>query len=166
MDRSASQSNLPSVYNDFLYAPVGEDANGALLTVLSLLARQNVDPWEEAADLSRLPRDIAARRLTSMIPPPEGPPSALDRSAVADRLIALLPGPLPAGDSKSDAPPSAAPAHRVPPTLKLTVIAIYIGVMLLTQWIAASVFQRAPIDALSAPSHTSPATLPSTPRQE
>jgi hypothetical protein len=57
---------LPSAYDDFLYAPVGESTNGALLTVLSVLARQNVDPWEEAADLNRLPRDTAARRLTAM----------------------------------------------------------------------------------------------------
>jgi len=60
---SASLSKLPSTYNDFLYAPVGEDTNGALLTVLSVLARQNLDPWDEAADLSRLPPDAAAQRL-------------------------------------------------------------------------------------------------------
>ena len=57
MVRLASPSVLPSTYDNFLYAPVGESAHGALLTVLSVLARQNVDPWEEAAELSRLPPD-------------------------------------------------------------------------------------------------------------
>jgi hypothetical protein len=38
-------------YNDFLFAPIGEQANGMQLSVLSALARMNVDPWEEAARL-------------------------------------------------------------------------------------------------------------------
>ena len=71
---------LPSTYNDFLYAPVGEDKNGVFLTVLSMLARQNVDPWEEAADLNRLPRDSAKQKLVSMITAssgrPQRPPSS------------------------------------------------------------------------------------------
>ncbi len=92
MVRSAPPSTtLPSTYNDFLYAPVGEDKNGALLTVLSMLARNNVDPWQEAADLSRLPRDIAMRKLISMITVSLGQPSTLADQTAADRLIALLP---------------------------------------------------------------------------
>ena len=36
-------------YNDFLFATVCEEANGMQLSVLSALARLNLDPWEEAA---------------------------------------------------------------------------------------------------------------------
>jgi hypothetical protein len=35
--------------------------------VMSAFARRNVDPWEEAARLSRLPRDVATRELCAMI---------------------------------------------------------------------------------------------------
>jgi len=56
-----------SAFNDFLYAPVGEEANGMVLTMLSALARFGVDPWLEAARLSELPREAAAKRLVSII---------------------------------------------------------------------------------------------------
>ena len=87
MVRSASLSALPSIYSNFLYAPIGENTNGTLLTVLSMLARQNVDPWEEAADLSRLPSDTAARKLMSMISVLPGMSSTpADQKALADRV--------------------------------------------------------------------------------
>jgi hypothetical protein len=91
MTRSASLSVLPSSYDEFLYAPVGESPDGTMLTVLSVLARQNLDPWEQAADMSRMPHDSAARRLSAMIPASYGQSTAADQAATADRLIALLP---------------------------------------------------------------------------
>ena len=151
MVRSASPSTtLPSTYNDFLYAPVGEDKNGTLLTVLSVLARQNVDPWEEAADLSRLPRDTAMRKLISMITASPGQPSApADQTAVADRLIALLPSRA-AAAGNTHAPPGLSPVDRPPAFAKLLLMAIYIGLMFLGQWIAVSAFDRARIDGASS----------------
>jgi hypothetical protein len=155
---------LPSTYDDFLYAPVGESPNGALLTVLSVLARQNVDPWEEAADLSRMPHDTAARRLISMIMASPGQSSTADQAAVADRLIALLPRRI---ASVGDAPNllQREPAvHRSAPTVNLMLIAIYIGVMILSQWIAASIFEKAPahVDPAPSPPSTLGEGLPST----
>jgi hypothetical protein len=153
---SASLSKLPSTYNDFLYAPVGDDSNGALLTVLSVLARQNLDPWEEAADLSRLPRAAAAQRLISMIAASPGQSSTANQTAVADRLIALLPDRKASADGAVNVLPGAA-VCRPRPAVNLTVIAIYIGMMLLSQWIAASVFEKAPAAvASSPPSSTGP----------
>ena len=150
-------SALPSTYDDFLYAPVGESTNGALLTVLSVLARQNVDPWEEAADLSRMPHDTAARRLISMITASPGQSPTANQAAVADRLIALLPRSSTSLDRAPDVLQAKPTAHRSPPTVSLMVIAIYVGVIFLTQWIAASIFEKPPAPAVSAPS------LPSTP---
>jgi len=161
MGRAASLSVLPSAYDDFLYASVGESTNGALLTVLSVLARQNVDPWEEAADLSRLPRDTAARRLTAMITASPGQSS--NQAAVADRLIALLPRRIASADSAPTALPSVPPVDRPPPTVNLMVIAIYIGVMVLSQWIAASIFEKSPVDVAPSTPSTLGETLPSTP---
>ena len=48
--------SLPGAeFNDFLFAPIGEDGNGMLVSVLSGLARLDVDPWQEAAKLAQLP---------------------------------------------------------------------------------------------------------------
>jgi hypothetical protein len=133
-----------------LYAPVGESTNGALLTVLSVLARQDLDPWREAAELSRMPRETAARRLISMITASPGQSSTVDQAEVADRLIELLPLRVPAVEGADVQRAEPAPP-RSPPGISLMVIAIYIGVMILSQWIATSIFERQPSQA-STPS--------------
>src|SRR5271165_2834745 len=43
------------------------DRNGTGLSVLSALARVNVDPWQEAASLARMPRAAAVMRLTGVL---------------------------------------------------------------------------------------------------
>ena len=160
MVRSAPPSTtLPSTYNDFLYAPVGEDKNGALLTVLSMLARNNVDPWEEAADLSRLPRDIAMRKLISMITVSLGQPSTLADQTAADRLIALLPSRAATAGTTHNAPPGAPSVDRPPALAKLVLVAVYIGLMFLGQWMAASAFDRARVDGAASSTPALPSTL-------
>lgn len=63
-----------------------------LLTVLSVLARRDVDPWREAAKLAQLPVRKATDQLASVIAAlPEGPSARPDPAAMAARLIALLP---------------------------------------------------------------------------
>ena len=63
-----------------------------LLSVLSALARLNVDPWDEAARLARLPREVATRTLMKLIAAlPNGLSEGLDADALARQLIALLP---------------------------------------------------------------------------
>ncbi len=62
------------------------------LSVLSALARLNIDPWQEAARLAGLPGEAATRRLVSLIAVMPGGPSAHpDPGTIAARLIALLP---------------------------------------------------------------------------
>ena len=53
-----------------------------------------------------------------------------------------------------------------PPKVNLMVIAIYIGVMILSQWIAADVFEKSPVDAVSSTPSTLGDTLPSTPADD
>ena len=60
MMSAVSTARLGSEFEKFLYAAVGEDHNGMPLTVLSALARVDVDPWEEAAKLMQLPKDAGA----------------------------------------------------------------------------------------------------------
>ncbi len=88
--RSASGSVLGTQFDQFLLAPVFEERNGPL-SVLSALARVDVDPWDTAATLSQLPRQTAAQELAVMFAGlPDGPP---DRDAIAVRVVALLPSP-------------------------------------------------------------------------
>jgi hypothetical protein len=54
-------------FDRFLYASVGEDTNGMPLTVLSALARMNVDPWEEASKLTQLPPASAITQLAGLL---------------------------------------------------------------------------------------------------
>jgi len=54
-------------FDRFLFASVGEEAEGAPLSVLSALSRLDLDPRDEAARLSRLTKEAAAEQLASMI---------------------------------------------------------------------------------------------------
>ena len=92
MTSSAPASRLGPEFEDFLFAPIGADENGMLVSVLSALARLDLDPWREAAKLAGLPRETAVQRLTSLIGAlPEGTWARQDLRAIADRLTALLP---------------------------------------------------------------------------
>lgn len=78
-------------FDEFLLAPVGVDSDGMPVTLLTVLARLGVDPWEEAADLAHLSREPAMQRLTSRLEAmPNAPTSAADTVNLATRLIALL----------------------------------------------------------------------------
>ena len=78
-------------FDEFLCAPIGADRNGTGLSVLSALARLNVDPWQEATSLARMPREAAVVRLTALIEalPNEGA-IGIPMTIAAD-LVALLP---------------------------------------------------------------------------
>ncbi|MDD2862312.1 MAG: hypothetical protein PHI71_14790 [Acidiphilium sp.] len=91
---STVNSRMGPEYNAFLFAPIGEEASGLKLSVLSALARQNVDPWQEAAALARLSTSAARSRLASTITAALG--SSIDSDEVAAHLIALLPRSAPA----------------------------------------------------------------------
>jgi hypothetical protein len=81
-----------SEYNAFLFASVGEEAAGVQLTVLTALTRLGLDPWQEAARLSDLPREAAARALAATIATlPEGDWKVSEAGAIAARLVDCLP---------------------------------------------------------------------------
>ena len=92
MTSAVSTFFVSTEFNDFLYAPIGAEENKMTLSVLSALSRLNVDPWVEAAQLSVLPKDTAARRLATLIARlPGGRWAQADCTAIANRLIELLP---------------------------------------------------------------------------
>jgi len=80
-----------SRYDAFLFASVCE-ANEMTLSVLSVLARQDVDPWQEADRLARLSRDQAINSLASKIWKSNSERwSPSEASILAVRLVELLP---------------------------------------------------------------------------
>ena len=73
--------------------PPSARRKGQLLTVLTALTRLGFDPWQEAARLSDLPRETAARVLAVTIAMlPEGDWKASESEAIAARLVNWLPG--------------------------------------------------------------------------
>jgi hypothetical protein len=79
-------------FDKFLGAPIGEGRNGTPLSVLSALARLDVDPWREAASLAGMQTDAAAARLTALIVAlPDAPTKDVPAKTVAASLVALLP---------------------------------------------------------------------------
>ena len=91
MPLSARFSLLHSDLNDFLFAPVGEEKNGVTLSVLSGLTRLGLDPWEEAARLTPLPKARAAEALATLIARlPIDRTRALDDLVIRRRLVELL----------------------------------------------------------------------------
>ena len=116
MTATASIPPLGFEFDNFLFALVGEDRNGMPLSVVSVLARMELDPWAEAAGLADLPPETAARKLAGWLdalPDPTLRPASPDTRAA--RLIALLPRrktlksppPLAATDAVATAKPRA-----------------------------------------------------------
>jgi hypothetical protein len=83
-----------SVLNPFLYADIGVADGTATMTVVSLFGQRGDDPWDEAARLARLPAGAAVAKLAAIIAEaPAHPCSLPEATLLAERLVALLPGP-------------------------------------------------------------------------
>jgi hypothetical protein len=92
MAHAALAPLIAAEFDKFLYAPIREDRNGTPLSVLSALARLNVDPWQEAVNLAGMSRDAAATRLTALIAAlPNEPTEGISANSTAAHLVALLP---------------------------------------------------------------------------
>ena len=112
MTHAALSPLIGPEFDQFLGASIGEDRNGTGLSVLSALARLDVDPWKEATSLARMPREAAAVRLTELIEAlPLAPASAIPSRMSAASLVALLPKGK-AVDARSSDSPFAATGLR------------------------------------------------------
>ena len=77
--------------NTFLFADVGVEANGMPLSVASVLARFDLDPWREASRLADLSRSKSIEALAELISGSASCWSAAEAVPIAARLVALLP---------------------------------------------------------------------------
>ena len=92
MTHAAPAPLIGREFDSFLFASIGDDRHGQPLSVLSALARSDVDPWEEAGSLARMSRKKAKARLTARIVALRDEPiAALPLDAIASDLVALLP---------------------------------------------------------------------------
>jgi hypothetical protein len=139
-------------FDAFLFTPVGEERNGALLSVLSALAQLDVDPWREAAELAQLPIQAANRRLTALIAALPGAPTArLAPATIADRLVRLLPrGATPAVSRDKLLSADPVPSARTIANVILINLLLMAG-MLCAQWAAASLQPPAYVGTVHAP---------------
>jgi hypothetical protein len=146
-------ATLRTDFDAFLFAPIGEDTNGIPLTLLTVLARLGVDPWEEAADLAHLALEPALQRLTSRLEAmPNGrPATAAETVNIATRLIALLHR----APEKKPSAPQALPMTKMikhPDRVKLAVyFAIAMGFILVGEWAMSVRDAPAPMDTAIAP---------------
>ena len=164
MTNSVAGSRLEPKFNSFLFAAIGEDRHGMPLSVLSALARRDLDPWEEAAALANLSAEAATERLSGLIAPPQDGPSArLDPAAIAARLVVLLPSHSSSGASELGSG-TALGSSRWWPLAYLGMMLFFIGV----QALAASGRQPPPAAAphvqASTVADATPALFRQTPR--
>lgn len=126
-----------SEFNDFLFAPIGEDKNGMLVSVLSGLARSDVDPWQEAAKLAQLPAETATKELAGLIGAlPDRAASYPDPRTIAARLIALLPSRLGSNGGPQQGSPHS--AWAVMNSLPWWIYVVLMCFVLGTQFLIAS----------------------------
>jgi hypothetical protein len=118
MTHSRSTSSLGLKFSAFLFASIDDVTSEEPLSVVSALARLGLDPWQEAAELTRLPRETAAQRLGALLTKlPSGNSAGSHSQIVALRLIALLPRPAGATMATPRVSDGSRASARVDPTV-------------------------------------------------
>jgi len=136
MTLPARFSLLHSEFNGFLFASIGDENNEMPLSVFSALTRLDIDPWQEAARLSKLSRSRASLALAATIARlPEGSWGPAEAAGIAARLVELLPGGSAAAPKRGmPAVIRRAPSRAWPPFWLCVAI---VAAVLLIAWIAA-----------------------------
>ncbi len=149
---SVSHARFGSEFERFLYAAIGQDNNGMPLSVLSALARQDVDPWDEAARLAQLPEEKAVTQLVSLLGAfPHAPLACPDPASTAIRLVTLLPRP------RNHVHPSTnqfveTMAEKHPGFVSnLTFVLAYMILLLFSTWLINNLQTSGPLEAPSSP---------------
>jgi hypothetical protein len=123
------------------------------LSVLSALARLDIDPWLEVAELARLPGETATLRLASLIAAlPDWRSGHLDPRTIAAQLIALLPRRARSGIPSREALLNVGTATNSRAVIYMIVINVVVTIFMLgAEWIAAIRQTPAQVDNAQAP---------------
>ncbi|MDB6010194.1 MAG: hypothetical protein JWL65_2444 [Gammaproteobacteria bacterium] len=161
MTPTASIPPLGFEFDNFLFALVGEDRNGMPLSVVSVLARMELDPWVEAASLADLPAETAARKLAAWLDAlPDPTLKAASPDTRAARLIALLPrrktpnSPPPVAATGAVAGTGAVAPAKPRALTKAILVAIYLILSLCIQLFIARREAPASPELMHAPAST------------
>ena len=143
--RIAAITSHGSEFHNFLYAPICVDQEGMTLSVLSAIARQDIDPWSEAARLSLLPQESAARQIHGLLDAlPSSSLDGLQRAQLAGRLSALLPRRATFSAAAIMRPPlTAAREPAAAAAFNWRFLCVYFCAMLLMNWLMSH--WRAPL---------------------
>ena len=148
-------ARVDPAFDRFLQAPFDEDRQERLLTVVSVLARLDLDPWHEAAVLAALSPAAAIERLTTLFAKvPLHASAPRDVGRIASRLVGLLPQPRQAQAAESTDPSSddeaGSPGNRS--WWKTAAIVVLLVIVMI------SAFTGSPLDALLGSTSSSPVT--------
>lgn len=92
MTVTMSQMGQDPKFARFLAATIGHDVRGEAVSVLSMLARLDLDPWREAADLAAMPDSTARKRLDILMTRFTDVPSlGSERGKIISALLGFLP---------------------------------------------------------------------------
>lgn len=92
MTHTMDQIGHDPAFERFLRATVGDDVNGKNVSVISMFARLEVDPWTEASDLAAMSDGPARKRLeTLMTRFKDVPTQGRDRGKTISTLLDLPP---------------------------------------------------------------------------
>jgi hypothetical protein len=159
MNARAATPRLGSEFDAFLFAPVG-DQTGMPISVVTMLARLDVDPWQEAARLAALAPEAAAQHVATMLK--AMPDSSLQRDdvlTIASRLVARLPRPTPAAATpiQGSFVASGTPASRHRENVLF--LAIYLLFMLATQLVMANLWPTPAVPLPTSRSDSAPSQI-------
>jgi hypothetical protein len=159
MNAQAAPPRLGSEFDAFLFAPVGDQA-GMPISVVTVLARLDVDPWQEAARLAALAPAAAAQQVASMLKTIPDP--ALQRDdvlTIASRLVARLPRPTPAAATPMQALSVASETPAARHRANVLFLAIYLIFMVATQLVMANLWPTQAVPLATSRSDSAPAQI-------
>lgn len=165
MRDGVSAIQLGSEFDAFLFAPIDSEENGLMLSVVSALARLDIDPWREVAELTRMTKRAASQRLASLIAAvPDVSATRCLPTTIANRLIELLPR----GDTSGSGPilgMKPTQSHSGGARLLAINVILMVGI-LCAQWAFASFMPPTHTEAVQVPNTgtTQPTATP-TPQQ-
>jgi hypothetical protein len=123
-----------SGFDAFLFSEVGAQQNGLELTVLSVLARLDKDPWVQAAEWARMPHRATIASLThSIAQMPLCQSDLNDAPQTSERLVLLLPQQPGSGRKKS----AAFFNFKTPEWLPLAIFCVTLGLAVAAGTLAA-----------------------------
>jgi len=155
MVNRSSVAPLGHEFDDFLFATIGTGGIGLQTTVVSMLGRMDLDPWQAAADFAGRPAKAAAQKLASMIRAMPGEvlePGEADASAA--RLIVLLPDKTADPLRRPAVPPRVAAVTDSRIRLRTLLITLFCILILCAQLLIAN--RSPPVPGSTPPASSSP----------